>query len=137
MVRHDPDESGDIPPTAARVDSLCDQFEAAWRSGRRPRIEEVLEAGPGPWRSERLRQLLGVELAYRRRGGQTPDAEEYRRRFLEFAEIVDEAFERTSGNQGATDVLDSPDATRSITPASPVLDPQTDGSSEDGLKSAG
>ena len=41
-------------------------------AGRRPLIEEVLRAEPGPWRVELLRHLLAVELAYRRRGGEAP-----------------------------------------------------------------
>jgi len=30
------------PSFGARIDQLCDQFEAAWRDGEQPRIEEYL-----------------------------------------------------------------------------------------------
>lgn len=89
------DDARDLPPTvAARIDEACDRFEADWAAGRRPRIEQVLEAEPGPWRPELLRHLLAVELAYRRRAGEVPEPEEYRRRFPEHAAPIDRAFER-------------------------------------------
>jgi tetratricopeptide (TPR) repeat protein/predicted Ser/Thr protein kinase len=134
MVPYDPDEGADTPlAMAARIDELCDRFEADWRAGRRPRIEEVLEAEPGPWRSGLLRQLLGVEVAYRRLEGETPDPEEYRHRFPGFAEAIDRAFERRSGGEEATGVVGPAAVTRTITPPSPVLDPLAEPSTEEGL----
>ncbi|WZP00295.1 hypothetical protein EP7_001924 [Isosphaeraceae bacterium EP7] len=82
MVGRAPDDDGDRPPAvAARIDELCDRFESDWQAGRRPRIEEYLEAESSPWRPESLRQLLAVELAYRRRGCDRPTQAEYRGRF--------------------------------------------------------
>jgi serine/threonine-protein kinase len=93
-----PDDRGEVPPTiAARIDALCDRFEADWRAGCRPPIEQALEAEPGPWRPELLRHLLAVELAYRRRAGEIPQPSEYRGRFPELADQVDRAFGATAG----------------------------------------
>ena len=40
-----PEEQGEVPPSvAARIDEVCDRFEADWQAGRQPRIEEVLAA---------------------------------------------------------------------------------------------
>ena len=47
------------PPTLARrVDEACDRFEAAWKAGRRPRIEDSLAEVPEPGRPALLRELL-------------------------------------------------------------------------------
>ena len=40
-----------VPATVAdRIDRVCDRFEAAWKAGRRPRIEEYLGEAAGPER---------------------------------------------------------------------------------------
>jgi tetratricopeptide (TPR) repeat protein/tRNA A-37 threonylcarbamoyl transferase component Bud32 len=69
------------PSQAGRVDEECDRFEAAWRAGRRPRIEDFLGAHPEPARSALTRELIQIEVAYRRRSGEVPDAADYRGRF--------------------------------------------------------
>ncbi len=47
MTDHDDNQARSIGVTAAeRLDQLCDQFEAAWQSGQRPRIEDYLNARP-------------------------------------------------------------------------------------------
>src|SRR5262245_7224046 len=118
MIGRGPGDGGDVPPTvASRIGELCDRFEVDWRAGRRPRIEEILEAEPDAWQAGLLRQLLVVELAYRRHAGEAPGSEEYRRRFPGFAESIDEAFER--GARGADDVTKASgtaDGTQTFTP---------------------
>ncbi len=42
---------------AQRVDAACDRFEAEWKAGRRPRMEDYLNAAP-PSDREALRQAL-------------------------------------------------------------------------------
>ena len=65
-----PEESGSLPPTIVdRIDRVCDQFEAAWRAGQRPRIEDHLVEAVGPERSALLRELLLAELECRQGGG--------------------------------------------------------------------
>jgi serine/threonine-protein kinase len=64
-----------------RIDAVCDQFEAAWRCGRRPLIEDALGTLEGASRSELFRELLGIELAYRRQAREKPGSEEYQARF--------------------------------------------------------
>ncbi|MGA2256005.1 MAG: hypothetical protein ABSG53_15270 [Thermoguttaceae bacterium] len=61
-----------------RVDRVCDQFEAAWKAGRRPRIDDFLsEVPPAEW-LDLLRELLVLDLDYRRQFGESPTLEEYR-----------------------------------------------------------
>src|SRR3954468_17402944 len=85
-------EDTDLPPTvAARIDEICDRFEADWTAGRRPPVEEVLEAEPA-WRIELLGHLLAVELSCRRRRGERPTPEEYRARFPGHADLIGSVF---------------------------------------------
>jgi serine/threonine protein kinase/WD40 repeat protein len=65
----------------ARIDEICDRFEQAWKAGSRPRIEDYLGDCAEPERSVLLRELIALEIDYRRRAGEQPQAEEYRARF--------------------------------------------------------
>src|SRR4051812_3521847 len=92
---NDPDRpaGGDPSPTmAGRVDEACDRFEAAWKAGRRPRIEDHLGDVPEPDRPHLFGELLTLDLAYRCRGGVAPGPEEYRARFPGLVGLVDAAF---------------------------------------------
>jgi tRNA A-37 threonylcarbamoyl transferase component Bud32 len=75
------DETSRLPTETGRIDAVCDEFEAAWRAGRCPRIEDALDALDGANRTELLRELLGLDLAYRRQAGEHPGPEEYQARF--------------------------------------------------------
>jgi WD40 repeat protein/serine/threonine protein kinase len=74
------------------VDRACDCFEAAWKAGGRPRIEDHLDEAAGPERAALLRELVPLDVSYRQREGQEPTPEEYRRRFPEHVEVIDAAF---------------------------------------------
>ncbi|MBX7169069.1 MAG: serine/threonine protein kinase [Pirellulales bacterium] len=63
-----------------RGDRLCDQFEAAWKSGSRPRVEDFLPLGDDQ-RAALLRELVALDCAYRRGAGETPLLAEYLARF--------------------------------------------------------
>jgi eukaryotic-like serine/threonine-protein kinase len=67
-----------LPPEQARlIDSLCDQFEAAW-CGVRPRIEDYL-AGVDPALHPVLsRELIQLDIFYRQKRGEEPGREDYR-----------------------------------------------------------
>jgi tetratricopeptide (TPR) repeat protein len=64
-----------------RSNQECDRFEAAWKAGQRPRIEDHLAAVPEPERPELLRELILLEIDYRRSAGDPPQAEELLARF--------------------------------------------------------
>ena len=90
---------GDAPLSPGqflRLDAVCDQFEARWRSGERPQIEDYIGQTHGGQRSELLRELLLLELEYRRRCGERPNDVEYKRRFPEQTELIDRVFEHVS-----------------------------------------
>src|SRR5262245_8333270 len=79
------------------VVAIADRFEAAWRQGLRPRIEDVLDAAPEALRAELLHDLLSIELELRRQGGESPRQDEYRDRFPFDGRLVDDVFASGSG----------------------------------------
>src|SRR5262249_50035259 len=54
-------------PLFERIDEICDRFEAAWKAGQQPRVEDYLDAEIGPEREALLRELLRVDAHYRQR----------------------------------------------------------------------
>jgi serine/threonine-protein kinase len=66
---------------ARRINDVCDRFEHAWQAGPRPRIEDHLGDTPEPERSALLRELIALDMAYRRRAGEQPQLAEYHARF--------------------------------------------------------
>ncbi len=71
----------DLPDAVRRAEQECDRFEAAWKAGARPRIEDHLAAVPEPERPALLRELILLEVDYRRLAGDAPRAEELLDRF--------------------------------------------------------
>jgi len=82
---------------AEELDRACDRFEAAWRLGQRPRIEDHLGGAAGPLRRALLVEMIAVELDRRRRLGEVPSPAEYHERFPAHAEAVVAAFGATGG----------------------------------------
>ncbi len=63
------------------VDEICDQFEAAWREGHAPRIEDyVANADPGNFEAL-LGELVAIERELRFLRGEQPSTAEYLERF--------------------------------------------------------
>ncbi len=71
---------------------MCEQFEAAWRAGGAPRIEDYLAGAEAADRKALLRELVALERELRRRGGRRAVIEEYLDRFPAQAEDVRAAF---------------------------------------------
>jgi WD40 repeat protein/Flp pilus assembly protein TadD len=68
---------------AQRADQICDRFEAAWKSGQRPRIEDYLVDVSEPERTALLHELIPLDVDYRRLLGENPRPEDYQDRFPE------------------------------------------------------
>src|SRR5438270_777835 len=67
-----------LPPTLARhVDRICNAFELAWRGTSRPQIEDFIGGVPEPERFALLRELLLLEVEYRRARGEECRTEDY------------------------------------------------------------
>ena len=54
------------------IDEVADRFEVAWRSGDPPAIAAFLGGAAGPRREALVRELVRVDLACRRRRGDSP-----------------------------------------------------------------
>ncbi len=83
MEPESPEEPSSISLSKIQsIDRICDQFEAAWkaagRTGTRPKIDAFLAGVPPAEWPELLRELLILDLDYRRQRGETPTLEEYR-----------------------------------------------------------
>jgi len=64
----------------ARIDQVCEAFEEAWLSGAGPELEPYLARLPEADQPALARELVRLDLDYRRKAGQAPGAEEYRAR---------------------------------------------------------
>ncbi|MFO0899470.1 MAG: protein kinase [Pirellulales bacterium] len=64
-----------------RRDAVCDEFELQWRQGNRPRLESFLaRISRQDERPALLRELLEIEIHYRRARGEVPCRDEYANR---------------------------------------------------------
>jgi hypothetical protein len=89
-----PTEEGNRSPSlGGRVEEMCDRFEAAWKAGRRPPIEDYLGEVPEARQPAFFRELL--VLTYRDRAGDRPAPEEYSPRFPKHAELIAAVFSGT------------------------------------------
>jgi tRNA A-37 threonylcarbamoyl transferase component Bud32 len=82
-----------------RVDASCVRFEAAWKAHRherqtqpRPQLEAYLEGAAETDRPLLLRELVLIDRAYREALGEVVTTEEYRARFPNDGQAIEEAF---------------------------------------------
>src|SRR5262245_47010811 len=60
-----------------RLEEICCRFEQAWQAGQRPLPEEFLAGAEGALRLALLRELLGLDVDYRRQAGERPSRQDY------------------------------------------------------------
>ena len=75
------------------IDSVALQFDRAWRSGARPRIEDHLADLAESRRRLLLGELIRIELERRRGRGEDPSPAEYHRRFSDDAAVIKDIFD--------------------------------------------
>jgi len=113
-----------------QIDAICDRFEADWRTGRPPDLAAFLSQAPPGGKAPLFRDLLNLDVEYRLRSGDKPDARSYCRRFPDLAGVIDSAFEsrqnleaatRQGGRSGWADrpTVSSPGAIKNVTAISP------------------
>src|SRR5258708_7602400 len=78
--------------TVHPIDDVCTNFEAKWRKGELPPIEDVLFNCAASEQSILLRELLAIELEYRLLGGGRPVCAEYLERFPNLREVIELTF---------------------------------------------
>jgi hypothetical protein len=66
---------------AEELERACDRFEAEWRAGKRPKIEDHLKGIAEPLRSALLADLIAVERHWRQRRGERTEPDECHDRF--------------------------------------------------------
>ena len=111
------------PPVAGlqQIDAACDRFESAWRAGQAPDLASYLAEAPVELRLFLFRDLVRLDLEYRRERGEQPDALFYASRFPEFESELATALQsraaspEKTGGSGPTDwgqavTVDSPTA---------------------------
>lgn len=69
--------SGQSEGTIARLDQACLRFEDAWKAGKIPRLADYLVEAEDPLRLDFLRDLLAIDIAYRRAASMAVDWREY------------------------------------------------------------
>ena len=75
--------------TDTALDRLADEFEAAWKAGERPIIEDYLARVDSSKCHEVFEELLRLEVELQRCAGQLPVSAEYRQRFPEFCPTIE------------------------------------------------
>ena len=70
-----------------RIDQICDAFEMAIQRNERPRIEDFLDQSVGELATQ-VAELAMVEIAYRKKAGDTPTLAEYETRFPEHRSVL-------------------------------------------------
>jgi tRNA A-37 threonylcarbamoyl transferase component Bud32 len=80
--------------TEERIDVVCRRFEAAWKAGKRPRLEDYLGEGEGREQQVLLRELLRLDVEYRSYAGEAPVAQDYLGRLAEHADLVRQLFQQ-------------------------------------------
>ena len=85
-------EGGATAAEFARIVEVCDRFGSSVACGERPRIEEFL--GRNPWLPRRglFRELLALEIELARTGGTEPITGDYRARFPDSIQVLEDVF---------------------------------------------
>ena len=107
------DEPGDVS-LARRVDRACDRFESAWLAHEPVRIEEFLESCADEDRLALLRELIALEVYYRRRAGESCQPEDYASRFSNLDPAWLLAVTSTSTSEASSGPASSAPATEGI-----------------------
>ena len=66
---------------ALLLEAACDAFEAGWRAGSRPDVASAAAGLPEPVRPAAVRELVRLDVHYRRRAGESPSTGDYDSRF--------------------------------------------------------
>lgn len=70
-----------------QLNSVCDAFESAWQTGKRPQLADFLTDTRLP-ASTLFVELVQIEMEYRRRTGERVTLEEYAARYPKFSEAL-------------------------------------------------
>jgi WD40 repeat protein len=92
----------DLPlVTARRLDEVCRRFEVASAAGDQPQVEDYLGDETGPERAALLGELLALDLEYRRKWGEHPQADDYVARFSGDIDLVAQVWDAAGSTDGS------------------------------------
>ena len=74
------------PALGRQINEACNRFEAAWRSGAAPRLEDFVVGWEGSERLALLREVVPLDADYRRARGESATPDDYRARFPELGD---------------------------------------------------
>src|SRR5262245_55477626 len=97
-----------LPVEQARLlEAACDRLEAAWRTNGRPDIGAAARELPEPMRPSAVRELVALDIYYRRKAGESPVAGDYDRfPGLDPAWLADAVGADPDGSFGDYDLLE-------------------------------
>src|SRR5262245_1847847 len=108
-------DDGRRPVSPVRwVDAACDRFEAAWRAGAAPRIEDYLAETRQADRPALLGELVTLERELRLQRGERPGVEEYLDRFPQHAGVIRATFGAATDPCGGPTARPRPDTGRHL-----------------------
>ena len=94
----------DLAPALARqLEATCSQFEAHWRSGGRPSLDDSLAGACAALYPVLRTELVLLDVYYRRQAGEQPNVHHYQARFpdLDAAWLADALADSDTGTPGA------------------------------------
>src|SRR5262249_58660784 len=90
---NEPSLLDDLPEEAVwRLDEICCRFEQSWQAGQVPRPEDFLDGADGALRLAVVRELVRLDVYYRRQAGEGPSAQDYVHHFPDAAAVLSELF---------------------------------------------
>jgi WD40 repeat protein/tetratricopeptide (TPR) repeat protein len=99
-------EDDGSPLTVARqINQLCDRFEAEWQAGAEPIVENYIADAAEPARHELVRELLKLDIHYRRERGDTLVPRDYVARFPEHVSLIDTLLGAALLQESPTDLM--------------------------------
>ncbi len=84
-----------------RQEALCDEFESAWQHGRAPTLEDYVARVPLAEQADLLRELIELDVFYRRQRGESVQRGDYRHRFAALEDGSVSITDRGAGFQPA------------------------------------
>jgi serine/threonine protein kinase len=107
MTRHASASDAELPLAEwKRIDEVCSSFEDAWTAGETPDPAAFLADTAGATRDRLFRELLAIDLEFRRGRGEMPLAPEYRERFPTEQEAIDRAFASMADREATLPALE-------------------------------
>ncbi len=120
----DPDNTAEIPASAlACIDEVCLNFEHAWRLGSEPKLEDYLNGFSQPLRAPLISELILLDIDYRERNGEHPQAQDYHSRLPGDRSTIESVFSHHEILKQRCDTRQSDQFATTVDPATPQEPP--------------